>query len=188
MPGYNVQTLEVRPDLDLELLLSNSQETRIDGKLMDKLVVKWAEWMQDLHASVINLEGQSYLTVWLGEAVEESVDDIWDDSPGDAFLYNALAQTLCMSAIYDLIPEVAEAGCAPAPKPTPDLNLALEKESLRDSSNEDLELNLCRRYAVATYYPFRGGCDICHLQALCPKLKSGAEDYSVTLPGFGLSG
>ncbi len=181
MPAFSTEKLEVTPYMDIELLLSNSQETRIEGDVMDRLAEHWGKWLPHLHAKRIDIAKDSYLAVWLDEAVEESVDDIWDDAPSEAFLFNSLAQTMCMCAVYDLLPEVAEAGCAPAPKPTLDLKLALESESLRDPDEASTALALNRRYAVATYYPFRGGCDICALSEECPKLKGG--DYSVTLPG-----
>lgn len=182
MPAYTIETLEVTPYLDMELLLENSQETRVDGPLMDKLADYWGRWMPRLSARRIAAGQDSYLVVWLDEAVEEEVDEVWDDAPSEAFLFNSLAQTMCMCAVHTLLPEVGEAGCAPAPRPTLDLKSALEDEGLRDPDEENFELALLRRYAVATYYPFRGGCDICHLKDTCPKLKGGG-DYSVLLPG-----
>lgn len=184
MAAYNTEELQVTPYLDMELFLTNSQENRVDGKVMDDLLGKWESWMPHLRARRINAGGDSYLAVWLDEHVEDEVDDVWDDAPSEAFLYNALAQTLCMSAVHDLLPDVAEAGCAPAPRPTVELKTALEGESLRDEDEDSPELALNRRYAVATYYPFRGGCDICHLKDMCPKLRDGGDSYSVVLPGY----
>ncbi|MDL2314530.1 hypothetical protein LJC36_06070 [Desulfovibrio sp. OttesenSCG-928-C14] len=178
------EDLKVTPYMDLELLLTNSQETRIDGKIMDKLAESWGRWAAHLKAKRIQAGSESYLAVWLDESVEEQVDEIWDDAPSEAFLYNALAQTMCMSAIYDLLPEVADSGCAPAPRPTLDLKTALEELDLRDPDEENPGLGLARRYAVTTYYPFRGGCEVCDLRAECPKLKGSGEDYSVVLPGY----
>lgn len=183
MPSFTTEKLEVTPYMDIELLLSNSQETRVEGKLMDKLAEYWGKWMSNLHALRINVGKDSYLAVWLDEEIEDSVDDIWDDAPSEAFMFNALAQTMCMSAVHELLPEVVEAGCAPAPKPTLDLKLALEANKLRDEDETNTGLALNRRYAVTTYYPFRGGCDICALQEECPKLQGGA-DYAITLPGY----
>lgn len=182
MPAYTIEALEVTPYLDIELLLENCQETRVEGPLMDRLADTWENWMPRLHASKIAIGKDSYLTVWLDERVEEDVDEIWDDAPSEAFLFNSLAQTMCMCAVHTLLPEVTEAGCAPAPKPSLDLKSALEEQGLRDPDEENAGLALARRYAVATYYPFRGGCDICDLMEQCPKLKGGG-DYSVVLPG-----
>lgn len=182
MPSYTIEELKVTPYMDIELLMENSQETRVPGDVMDRLVEYWGKWMPLLNARKITIDKDSYLAVWLDEEVEDSVDEIWDDAPSEAFLFNSLAQTLCMCAVHDLVPEVVEAGCAPAPKPTLDLKLALEEEGLRDPDEQNIELALVRRYAVTTYFPFRGGCDICHLKKDCPKLQGGG-DYSVVLPG-----
>jgi hypothetical protein len=182
MPGYTVEALEVTPCLDMELLLENCRETRVAGDVMDRLADYWAEWMPRLKARKIAIGKDSYLAVWLDEAVEDAVDKAWSDAPSEAFLVNSLALTMCMCAVHELVPEVGEAGCAPAPKPTLDLKLALEEQGLRDPDEERADLALRRRYAVATFYPFRGGCDICHLQDECPKLKGG-QDYSIVLPG-----
>lgn len=183
MSNTTTEVLQVTPYMDIELLLANSQESRIAGDVMDRLVERWGKWMGELNAKRINIGKDSYLVVWLSEVVEEDVDEIWDEKPSEAFLYNALAQTMCMCSVYELIPEVVEAGCAPAPKPTLDLKTALEAEMLRDEDSEDTGLALTRRYAVATYFPFRGGCDVCALSDSCPKLQGGS-DYSVTLPGY----
>lgn len=182
MPSYTVKPLAVTPCLDMELLLENCQETRVQGDVMDRLTDYWGRWMPRLNARQIETGRDSYLAVWLDGEVEDAVDEAWDDAPSEAFLVNSLAQTMCMCAVHELVPEVTEAGCAPAPKPTLDLKLALEEEGLRDPDEEKTELALLRRYAVVTFYPFRGGCDICHLQDQCPKLKGG-QDYTVLLPG-----
>ena len=49
--------------------------------------------------------------------------------------------------------------------------------------SEDSSL-LSRRYAVVTHYPFRGGCEICHMQSHCPKGQGQAESAGVLLPGY----
>ena len=35
-----------------------------------------------------------------------------------------------------------------------------------------------------THYPFKGGCEICHLQSNCPKGQGKSEAASVVLPGY----
>ncbi len=180
--GYSAKTLETKPYFDIEMLMSNSQETRIDGKLMDSLMERWEKWMPGLKASQLSVGDKSYLLVRLDEDIENEVDDVWEEAPSEAFLYNALAQTLCMAAIYDLLPEIGEAGCAPAPAPTPELAAALKAEGVPYLEDGPV---LNRRYAVVTNYPFRGACEICCLKAQCPKLMAGAAGMeSVTLPGY----
>ena len=110
------------------------------------------------------------------------MDKAWEGSPSNAFLYNALAQTMCMAAVHAVIPEVQDAGCAPAPKPTAPLREALEAEGIPYSNDKDPILS--RRYAVVTHYPFKGGCEICVLQSNCPKGQGQMEATSVVLPGY----
>ena len=109
------------------------------------------------------------------------MDDKWEEAPSEAFMYNALAQVMCMGIVHSLLPEVEEAGCAPAPHPTDALADALEAEGVPYATVG--EPGLSRRFAVVTHYPFRGGCEICMLQKECPKA-GGDRGMSVTLPGF----
>ncbi len=177
-----IEKLEVTPYFDIELIMQLTQETRIDGALMDKMLEYWEKWMPYLNARHMKSGKLSYLAVWMGEEVENDVDEVWDESPSEAFMINALAQAMCTAAVNTLVPEVQEAGCAPAPKPIETL-----KELLR--SNEinymDEGGGLSRRYATVTFYPFKGGCEICWLQSSCPKASGeGPGLTSVTLPGF----
>ena len=82
--------------------------------------------------------------------------------------------------VHNLLPEVEEAGCAPAPRPTDELADAREDEGVPYTVAG--EPGLARRFAVVTPYPFKGGCEICALMKDCPKA-GGARDMSVTLPG-----
>ncbi len=183
MSEYTVETLSVTPYFDIEMIMSTSQETRIGGALMDRLAERWGRWLPELQARRIETDGQSYLAVWLGQTVEDEVDDLWEEAPSEAFLYNALAQSLCMSAVHGLLPEVEDAGCAPAPRPSPALDAALAAEGLPYLEDEGRQL--VRRYAVTTYYPFKGACEICNLRPGCPKASGELQEgFSITLPGF----
>lgn len=181
MAAHTSKDLDVTPDFDLELLLCTSQETRIGGDLMDSLSDAWDKWLPLAKAREITTSGAKYLLVWLEEPVEEEVDDMWEEAPSEAFMYNALAQVMCMGMVHALIPEVEEAGCAPAPKATDELVDALEEEGVPYAYPG--EPGLSRRYAVVTHYPFKGGCEICSLRQQCPKA-GGDNASSFTLPGF----
>jgi hypothetical protein len=178
---YTVKDLPVTSDFDLELFMSICQETRIGGSMMDALSDAWERWLPHAAARLIETESGNFLLVWLGEAVEEDVDDRWEEAPSEAFMYNALAQVMCMGIVHALIPEVEEVGCAPAPKPTDVLADALEAENVPYAVMG--EPGLARRFAVMTPHPFRGGCEICVLRKECPKM-GGDRGTSVTLPGF----
>ena len=182
MAEYTSENLEAKPYFDIELLLKLSQETRVDGELMDKMSALWEKWLNHLTVKKIKVGKIQYLAVWLDEEVEKDTDGAWDESPSDAFMITNLAQAFVMGSIYSLLPDVETAGCAPAPRPTDGLVEAMEDLGCPYNDNASA---LSRRYAVLTFYPFKGACDICYLQPDCPK--GNGEDKgsgSFTLPGF----
>lgn len=182
MSDYSKETLAVRPIFDMELMLGLLQEKRVGGQIMESLANAWERWLPLLHALTLDAGGKRYLVIWLDEGVEREVDESWARSATEGFRLNALAQTMIMGAVYQLIPEVEEAGCAPAPRPTSALSSALEAEGV--PYQEPGGPALCRRFSVLTHMPFRGACDICHLSAHCPKAAANAESFhSVELPG-----
>ena len=181
MAEYTVKDIPVAPGFDLELFMAASQETRIGGSIIDALSDTWDRWLPHAKARLIETKGGNFLLVWLGEAVEEDVDNRWEKSPSEAFMYNALAQVMCMGMVHSLIREVQDIGCAPAPQPTDVLADALEAENVPYAVMG--EPGLARRFAVVTPHPFRGGCEICILRKECPKM-GGNKGGSVTLPGF----
>jgi hypothetical protein len=168
-----VETLKLVPCLDLELLLVNSESACLKGKLVEKLLEKWAAWLPCLQARRLLLEDKAYLALWLDAAVEDEVDKVFASSPSEGFLLNSLAQTLCMTAVHDLLPRVAQTGCAPVPELTPALRAVLEGESLcKPCSPLELEKRQwkpARRYAVLTWFSFGAGCPDCSLGEDCGK-------------------
>ncbi|SBV96035.1 conserved hypothetical protein [uncultured delta proteobacterium] len=169
-----------QPYFDLELFLRTAGETRIGGKETDECLLFWERWSASLFCKTVSAQGRNFLAVWLGEDVEQTVDAAWDESPSRGFLLNALAQTLCMCAVHEHLPEIEEAGCAPVPAPDPDLARALTEAGLpaRAPARMDGEpeggLLFARRYAVVTRTPFSGACDVCALRASCPR--AGGND------------
>ncbi len=183
MSSFTLTPLAVEPYFDLELLLSISQETRVGGAMMEQLSAAWERWVPQAHAQQVTTADGSYLLVWLGDIVESDVDEKWDSSPSEAFLYNALAQVMCMGLVHSLVPEVEDAGCAPAPKPTELLAQAIATEGI--SYLTPGEPALSRRFGVLTHYPYQGGCELCALYTHCPKA-GGTQcgPAGVVLPGF----
>lgn len=178
-PENGMEKLDITPWFDMELFLSLSQETRMDGDMMNRCMGLWKEWSKSLHACRLSAGERQYLLVWLDDVVEDELDAAWDNAPADGFFLNTLAQTLCMSTVHDVLPEVQDAGCAPAPKVTPELAEALRNAGV---PYQNAGPTLSRRFAVVTPYPFGGGCEVCTLKDDCPKHKSGVS--SVVLPGF----
>ena len=175
-----LKPLDVEPCFDMEMFLSVSQESRIGGELMERIATLWEEWAPHAHAVSFDCGGQGYLLVWLGDVVDEAIDRAWDTRPSEAFFLNALAQVMCMSLVYSVVPQVETAGCAAAPKTSPELGKILAEAGVPYADDGP---TLSRRFAVLTYTPFKGGCEVCSLIKNCPK-GSGAKSLSVELPGY----
>ena len=181
MADYTSENLEAKPYFNIEMFLQLSQETRIDGALMDRAAELWEKWLTHLTVKKLKVGKIQYLAVWLDEEVEKDCDDAWDVSPSDAYMITNLAQAFVMSSIYSILPDVESAGCAPAPRPTDSLVAAMEAEGCAYNTNASA---LTRRFAVLTFYPFKGACDICYLQPDCPKGNGQDDGGSLTIPGF----
>lgn len=171
----------LQPYFDLEGFMALSRESRLGGATLERLVSHWQDWLEALKVREIRTGKIAYLAVWLPEEVEITIDTVWNKSASEGFLLNNLAQFMCMTAVQDLLPQVEDNGCAPSPRPTASLREALDELGV-PYKGPDSSL-LSRRYAVVTHFPFRGGCEICHMQSLCPKGQGQAESSSILLPG-----
>jgi len=179
--AFTAEVLPCTPQFDMMLFMQVSQETRIGGDTMDKAMNFWTEYMPALKLTRITCGALQYLLVELDASVEESIDILWKERSSEGFFANALAQSLIMAAAHMHIPEIEDAGCAPAPKPTLALREALDALGV---SYVDDGPALSRRFAVVTPMPFKGGCETCVLLRDCPK-GLGKEDAptSFELPG-----
>ncbi|MDR2573313.1 MAG: hypothetical protein LBC94_03020 [Desulfovibrio sp.] len=165
----------------MEAYMALSRESRLGGAVAERLAGLWEQWLPLLQIHEINGGKISWLAVWLPESVEAQVDESWASSPSEGWLVNTLAQFMCMSAVQELLPEVEAARCAPSPRPTDALRNALAQLGVPYKQHSAM---LSRRYALVTLYPYRGGCEICHLQSDCPKTCGGGETLSMVLPGY----
>lgn len=180
MPEIIAEKIDLPEWPDLEDFMAFSQESRIDGGVMNMLTALWADWLRRLRAFRIVDGKKSWLGVWLPEEVETETDRLWAQSPSQGYLANALAQFLCMSAVREKLPQTADSACAPAPEPV----LALKEGLAMGGLEADAETGLLkRRYAIVTWHPFRGGCEVCSLRENCPKGSASGGFASVTLPG-----
>ena len=181
MGETTVNPLAVQPEFDLEEFMNFTKESRIANEALEHLISLWESWRNELQAVTIQHKGKSGLAIWLPEGIERYVDEAWQKSPGEGFLINGLAQYMCMAAVQDVIPQAADGGCAPSPQPALPLTEALGELGLIDRAKSGL--NLLRRYAILSYYPFKGGCEICAMWEQCPKANGHGEFASVVLPG-----
>jgi hypothetical protein len=164
-----VVPVEVKPEFDLFHYLDLSGETRLEQALLGKLEECWGEWLPHLKAFELRQpkgsDQKSCLLVYLDQPVEAAVEAIWQSSPSDGLSCHNLAVAMVMAAAADLIPELAEGGCAPLPEPDGPTQKALKKMKLAWKD----EGTLNRQYAVLTPRPYAGGCNICYLQEKCPR-------------------
>lgn len=179
MTEINIAPVEIKPVFELEEFMNLSRETRLDSETYASLVNLWEQWSTQLKAIQLSAGNKKWLAVWLPSVVEDAVDAAWHSSPSQGYLQNSLAVYMCMSAIQEVLPQAADGGCAPSPKPD-----AMLRKGLAANDLVDEEGILKRKYAIVTYYPFKGGCEICSLQESCPKGAGAGDAYaSILLPG-----
>ncbi len=160
----SIEPIEVYPLFDMEQFMLITRIRRLDEESANVIDEYWQRWRELLRVRRIATGNEQYVLVWLEAGVETEIEKLWEQAPSRAFSVNNLAQAMLMAVIRDLVPEVAQAGCAPVPKPNQRLRQALEQAGVPWNQSGTLE----RQYAMLTPYPFRGGCEICHLRQECP--------------------
>lgn len=181
MSGYTKEILAIQPSFDMEAVMALMQETRLGGKALEDMVNAFERWVKELNCFSLKTEKGTYLVIWLNESVEDEVDTTWDNDAELGFRLNCIGQSLIMNAVYQVMPEVENAGCAPCPTPNAALEAALEAEGIPYKNGEP---TLNRRFSVLTNMPFRGACDVCYLREACPKANGQGDSFhSVELPG-----
>lgn len=182
-----IERMEAEPVFELEEFMNFARETRISRQTLETLINFWQNWQNKIAAMQITSGGKSWLAIWLPEEIEREVDKAWEASPSEGFLINSLAQYMCMAAVEQMLPEAAGGGCAPAPEPALALTDALAQLGLLKLNERGKatlgDTALIRRYAILTYYPFRGGCEICAMRKDCPKANGAGDFANVVLPG-----
>ena len=182
MSEYTKEILPIKPSFDMEAIMSLMQETRLGGHALESMVNAFERWIKELNCLSLKTEKGTYLVIWLNESVEDEVDATWKDDPEMGFRLNCVGQSLIMNAVYQVMPEIENAGCAPCPTPNSALEDALESENIPYKKGEP---TLIRRFSVLTGMPFRGACDICYLREACPKAEGQGDSFhSVELPGY----
>lgn len=164
-----VEAVEAHPEFDLFAYCELSGETRIEHDLLEELEPRFDTWAEKyLRAYKITdpaAPGEGgHIILWLEEPVEEEIEGIWQDSPGAGMAFHNLAIHMVMTAAQNVVPELADKGCAPLPKPTAGILKAFEKLGL--VWNKEGTVN--RQFAVFTRMPYSAGCSICILRPKCP--------------------
>jgi len=164
-----VEAIDAQPEFDLFTYCELSGETRIEHDLLEELEPRFDGWAEKyLRAYKITDPAApgdgGHVVIWLEEPVEEEIEGVWQDSQSAGMAFHNLAIHMVMSAAQNLVPELADKGCAPLPKPTSGILKAFEKLGL--VWNKEGTVN--RQFAVFTRMPYSEGCSICILRAKCP--------------------
>jgi len=164
-----VEAISAHPEFDLFTYCELSGETRIEHDLLEELEPRFDNWAAKyLRAYKITDPAApgdgGHLLVWLEEPVEDEIEGVWQDSQSAGMGFHNLAIHMVMSAAHNVIPELADKGCAPLPKPTAGILKAFEKLGLIWNA----EGTVNRQFAVFTRMPYSEGCNICMLRPRCP--------------------
>ncbi|MFP4167921.1 MAG: hypothetical protein ACLFSY_03610 [Desulfonatronovibrionaceae bacterium] len=159
-----VNKLAIHPPLDLEMYMVLSQSKGLEGGETVGLIQAWERMSANLEVYRLG-EKKGYVAAYLARDIEDELERAWESSPSEGFKYQCLAQTLIMGALRQLLPELETHQCAPVPKPNKHLKRSLAQVDLEFSNAGALNY----KYSTLTYYPYRGGCELCYLKDSCPK-------------------
>lgn len=167
-PALVATAIPVQPEFDLFTYCEISGETRLENDLLEEIEPRFDDWQQHLKAYRLAPEGAAdtdpgYVILWLDKEVEDEVEGIWQDSPTAGMAFHNLAIHMVMSAVQNLLPELADKGCAPLPKPDKAIIAAFKKLGLEWNK----EGTVSRKFAVFSDMPVLGGCGTCMLKARC---------------------
>jgi len=164
-----VDAIEAHPEFDLFTYCELSGETRIEHDLLEELEPRFDGWAEKFLRAYKIIDpaapkGGGHLLIWLEEPVEDEIEGIWQDSPSAGMAFHNLAIHMVMTTAQSVVPELADKGCAPLPKPTAGILKAFEQLGL--VWNKEGTVN--RQFAVFTRMPYSEGCAICMLRPKCP--------------------
>lgn len=158
--------IAAQPEFDLFTYCELSGETRLEHDLLEEIEPRFDGWQQHLKAYRLSTGGEKdpgFVILWLEKPVEDEIEGIWQDSPTAGMAFHNLAIHMVMSAVQNLVPELADRGCAPLPKPDKAVLAAFKKLGLE--WNKEGTVN--RQFAVFTNMPAIASCGTCILKAKC---------------------
>ncbi len=164
--------IAAQPEFDLFTYCELSGETRLEHDLLEEIEPRFDDWQRHLKAYRLSTGGEKdpgYVILWLEKPVEDEVEGIWQDSPSAGMAFHNLAIHMVMSAVQNLVPELADRGCAPLPKPDKAVIAAFKKLGLTWNKEGTVD----RQFAVFTNMPAIASCGTCMLKAKC---ESPAKD------------
>jgi len=162
-----LETIKTQPEFDLEYYMEISGLTRITQDLAELLEQYWTDWEKQIKAyrmePTAKDAGDGFLLVYLDEDVEAQVQKAFEKHTHHGFAFHHLAITLVMCAAQSVMPELL-GGCMPMPTPGREAKKKFKKLGLVWDDKGSMN----RTYAVLTGYPYKGGCEDCHICGTCP--------------------
>ncbi|WP_462323358.1 hypothetical protein [Desulfoplanes sp.] len=171
---------QVHPRFDLQAYMFLAQTPTLTPQRILEMTSVWERWHPLLKAYTFG-KTKGYLLVHLDHAVEIEMEELWKNSQEEAFLREALAQSMIMGTLRLFLPELDTRGCAPLPEPNKILKRSLAKVGITLNNQGGLGY----KYATLTFLPCPSGCDKCFLRRTCPKkLGIGAQQTYSTAGRF----
>lgn len=170
--SVTVEAISAQPEFNIFVYCELSGETRLEHDLLEELEPRFDNWSEnylkaykitDPEAPGASKNGGGHIIIWLEEPVEDEIEGIWQDSPSAGMAFHNLAIHMVMSAVQNIVPELADRGCAPLPKPDKAVLAAFKKLGLEWSK----EGTVNRQFAVFTNMPAIASCGTCILKAKC---------------------
>ncbi|MDQ7031837.1 MAG: hypothetical protein Q9M37_03855 [Desulfonauticus sp.] len=149
--------------IDLSFYLKLSGKSNLDPGEIAKITRYWQNWFKHFNAYTLG-EPKGYLVLFLNKEVEREIEAAWASSPTGGYELELMARTMLMAAVKEFIPELEQLGCAPVPKVNKNIRRKIALTGLEVKKNGTLS----HKYAVFTYYPYKGGCNLCLLKTSCP--------------------
>ncbi|WP_456324175.1 hypothetical protein [Desulfonauticus submarinus] len=149
--------------IDLSFYLEMSGKPNLDAGEVGLITKHWQRWFSFFNAYTLG-EPKGFLIIFLGKEVEKEIEAAWVTSPSKGYALDLMAKTMLMSAVKEFIPELATLKCAPVPKVNKQIRRKVASVGLEVKKNGILN----HKYAVFTYFPYKGGCEVCLLKENCP--------------------
>lgn len=158
--------------IDLSFYLKVSGYETLEPGEVGKITTYWQKWFKYFKAYTLG-EPKGFLAVFLEKEVEQEIESSWVSSPSEGLYLDTLAKTMLMAGVKEFIPQLEDLGCAPFPKVNKEIRRKLAVSGLEVKKNNTLS----HKYAVFTYYPYKGGCEVCRLKEKCPRLVTKGQIF-----------
>ena len=151
--------------INLSFYLEMTGSAQLAPGEIGELTKYWQKWFPLLNVYTLG-EPKGYLLIFLDKKVEQEISAIWQASPSQGYRVDLIAKTMLMAAVKEFVPELAMLKCAPVPKVNKNIRKQVAASGLEVKQNGLLS----HSYAVFTYYPYRGQCELCLFKDTCKKV------------------